>query len=106
MDMQKIGTRIKICRKQRNMTQEDLAEKIDVTPHYIYEIERVSKTMSLSILGKISAVLNISTDYILFGSNNTDSGCRDHLDILIESVPTRNRDDLANNITALLPYIK
>ena len=106
MDTTEIGKRIKICRKQRNLTQEELAERIDVSSHYIYEIERGTKTMSLSILTKLSRELNISTDYILFGSHATDRVCKDHLHLLVESVPVRNRDNLATIIKAILPHMK
>ena len=106
MDTTEIGNRIKICRKQRNLTQEELAERIDVSSHYIYEIERGTKTMSLSILTKLSVELNISADYILFGSHAIDNVCKDQLHILIESVPARNRDNLANIIKAILPHMK
>ncbi len=106
MDTTKIGNRIKICRKQKNLTQEDLAEKLDVSSHYIYEIERGTKTMSLSILIKLSEALGISTDYILFGSHTNDNVCKDHLDLLIENVPAHNRDPLADIIKTILPHMK
>ena len=106
MDTTDIGNRIKICRKQRGFTQEDLAEKIDVSSHYIYEIERGTKSMSLSVLINLSRALGISTDYILFGSRATTKECKDHLNLLIESVPVRNRDNLATIIKAILPHMK
>ena len=50
MNLIAIGNRIKQSRKAQKYTQETLAEKLDVSPHYIYEIERGSKTMSLKML--------------------------------------------------------
>lgn len=47
MDFEQIGMRIKACRKQKHLTQEKLAECLDVSSHYIYELERGVKTMSL-----------------------------------------------------------
>ena len=38
-----LGVRIKQCRTMRKLTQENLAERIDVSSHYIYEIEYVSQ---------------------------------------------------------------
>ena len=106
MDTTQIGNRIKLCRKQRNLTQEDLAEKIDVSSHYIYEIERGTKTMSLPILIKVSETLSISTDYILFGSYATHNECKDRLNLLIETVPVHRRENLATIIKAILPHMK
>lgn len=40
MDFKQIGIRIKKIRYSRGLSQEKLAELIDVSPHYIYEIER------------------------------------------------------------------
>lgn len=66
MDLIEIGKRIKAERKSKNLSQERLAEEINVTPHYIYEIERGLKTMSLETLINLSKALDVTTDYILF----------------------------------------
>ena len=50
MNLIAIGNRIKQSRKKQNYTQESPAEKLEVSPHYIYEIERGSKAMSLKML--------------------------------------------------------
>ncbi|MBP1542834.1 MAG: helix-turn-helix transcriptional regulator [Oscillospiraceae bacterium] len=47
MDLIEIGGRIKAHRKSMGISQEKLAEMIFVSPHYIYEIERGMKAMSL-----------------------------------------------------------
>ena len=67
MNLEKIGLRIKEQRKSLHYTQESLAEKVDVSSHYIYEIEKGLKTMSLPLLMELSNELGISTDYLLFG---------------------------------------
>ncbi len=38
MDLISIGSRIKAERKKLGLSQERLAEQVNVTPHYIYEI--------------------------------------------------------------------
>ena len=65
-----LGVRIKQCRTMRKLTQENLAERIDVSSHYIYEIEKGLKNMSLNTLIDLSTVLNVSTDYLLFGTTS------------------------------------
>lgn len=57
MDFEQIGMRIKACRKQKHLTQEKLAECLDVSSHYIYELERGVKTMSLYTLNDLRLVL-------------------------------------------------
>lgn len=106
MELYKVGERIKLCRKSRKLTQEKLAELIDVSPHYIYEIERGTKCMSIHILEKVSYALNISSDYILFGEDNEISLCRDRLSLIVEQLSPRERERIADILTALLPHLK
>lgn len=110
MDLARVGTRIKNCRQAMNLTQEQLAELIDVSPHYIYEIERGSKTMSLYTLYDLSTSLNVSTDYLLYGDEisnpqNNPAASPDRLALLAESIPTKKRDNVAHIISSILPYI-
>ncbi len=55
---------IKYYRKLRNLTQEDLAEKADVSISYIKQIEsnKEYKNVSLTVILKISKALDISVD--------------------------------------------
>ena len=73
MDLVEIGGRIKAQRKSAGISQEKLAEMTFVSPHYIYEIERGMKSMSLETLMSISRALNISTDFILFGNQPSEA---------------------------------
>lgn len=105
-----IGQRIKTVRKSQNLTQERLAELINVSPHYIYEIEKGLKQMSLETFISITTALDISSDYILFGSvSNTDNHTRhssDHLDILINSLNQKQRKAVTNILCTLIPFLK
>ena len=74
MDLKAIGSRIKAERKKLGLTQEKLSELINVTPHYIYEIERGMKSMSLETLILLSEKMELSTDYILFGVQRKNLG--------------------------------
>lgn len=74
MDLKAIGSRIKAERKKLGLTQEKLAELINVTPHYIYEIERGMKSMSLETLILFAEKLELSADYILFGVQRQNLG--------------------------------
>ena len=52
---------IKKYRKIANLTQQELADKIDVSMHYISQIESANpnKYFTLVIIGRIADVLNI-----------------------------------------------
>lgn len=75
MDWIAIGKRIRNQREVFGYTREVFAEKIDVTPKFCSDIELGVKGMSVSTLCRISNVLNLSADYILFGkeTEETDS---------------------------------
>lgn len=65
-----IGRRIKAARKEKNLTQERLAESINISTNYISEIESKGRIPSFSMLTTICRFLNVSVDDIIF---NTDS---------------------------------
>lgn len=48
-----VGKKILEVRTRRNLTQEELAEKVGSVPSYISNIERKNKCPSLSLLRKI-----------------------------------------------------
>lgn len=104
MNLKDVGMRIKHCRQLKNWTQEEFAEMIDVSPHYIYEIERGLKRMSLRVLDNIATTLNVSADYLLYGSRMDMQP--DELSMLVDNLPPDKRECIAEVISALLPFIK
>lgn len=62
-----IGKRILERRKQLRLTQEELAEKTEVTPQTISTSELGKKALRPENIIRISAALDISTDYLLLG---------------------------------------
>ncbi len=112
MNQIELGHRIRQCRKMKHLTQEKLAELISVSPHYIYEVEKGLKSMSLATFIDLCTVLNVSTDYLLFGTTalptqvDDKSPSLDELSVLLENLSPQKRDDLANILATLLPYLK
>ena len=62
-----MGKRISDRRKQLRLTQDELAEKMDVTPQMISTAELGKKAIRPENLLKLSEALEVSTDYILTG---------------------------------------
>ena len=58
IDYKLIGERIKRARKEKGITQEAMAEKLDVSIGYVSQVERGITKISLDLLGAISSVLN------------------------------------------------
>lgn len=63
-----IGKRIKEVRKQRSLTQADLAELTGMSDSYISYIETAKKQASLESLVQISNALGITVDELLCGN--------------------------------------
>ena len=75
VELKEIGMRICERRRQLNITQEQLAEKMEVSVQMISNLERGNKAIRIDNLIKIGKILNLSTDYILTGdvaANATD----------------------------------
>lgn len=62
------GARILEMRKKRGYTREKLAEYADISVQFLADIERGRKSMKIDILRRIAAALNVTTDYIVNGS--------------------------------------
>ena len=103
MNLIEIGGRIKARRRSVGVSQEKLAEMIFVSPHYIYEIERGMKAMSLETLMRLSEVLDLSTDYMLFGNQTSDNVA---LSEQLNRMDEEHRKRAESAFKALLPYIK
>lgn len=60
LDYNIIGQRIKKARQNKHLTQEDLAEKLDVSVAFLSRIERGSSHINLKRLNQICDILNIT----------------------------------------------
>ena len=65
-----IGTRIRKCRKELGLTQEALAEKIDIAPNYLGQIENGKRGVNLTNLIKIANALDVTFDYLMSDVNS------------------------------------
>lgn len=64
-----IGARIRESRKARGLTQEKLAERIDIAANYLGQIENGHRGVNLTNLIKIANELNITFDYLMSDLN-------------------------------------
>lgn len=70
--LKEMGQRIMTRRKSLCFTQEELAEKIDVSTQMISNLECGKKAIRPENLAKVCRVLDISADYILTGVNTNN----------------------------------
>lgn len=68
IDYAAVGKRIAAIRKKQHMTQEQLAEKTELSIVYISHIENSHSIPSLETLMKLCEVLNVTPDELLLGT--------------------------------------
>lgn len=67
MDKVKIGQFIANCRKDKKITQEQLAEKLNISKNAVSKWERGICLMDMSLLNPLSEILGVSVNDILSG---------------------------------------
>ncbi len=65
MDYILLGRRIRLRRREAGLTQEQLAEKAEISPSFLGHVERGSRKLSLETLLKLCRALNTTADALL-----------------------------------------
>ena len=65
MDLKAVGQRIKSAREAKNLTQEELAALVNLSPTHVSVIERGLKVTKLDTFVAIANVLDVSADTLL-----------------------------------------
>ncbi len=68
-----MGERIRTCRQKSNMTQEKMAEILDISVKHYSEVERGLTGLSVEKLIYLSNLFGVSLDYLLKGNVEEDS---------------------------------
>jgi transcriptional regulator with XRE-family HTH domain len=88
LDYKVIGDRIRKARIDNNLTQENLAEELDVSVAFISRIECGTTHVNLTRLSEICSILNIDEGQILNGvSTDSKNYLSDEFNELMKSCP-------------------
>ncbi len=84
INYKEMGKRIHDRRKELGLTQEKVAEKIDVGPSHFGQIERGDNKCSLAVIVNIATVLELNLDTLIRGidEQNTDTALLEILDTI------------------------
>lgn len=98
MDNKKIGKFIQSLRLELNMTQKDLAEKLYITDKAVSKWETGNSVPDISILEKLSSILNVSVTELISGERidnenleSTDRVIIDNLNIDKKRMKKKNK---------------
>ncbi len=95
IDFKEIGMKIRNLRVESKLTQENLAESVDVNISHISNIETGKVKVSLSLLVRICRALNTTVDYVLANEypHATTPLEREHM-ISIKKLPPEKHEQL------------
>ena len=77
LDYSVIGSRIKQARLAKNMTQEDLADQIDISVAFLSRVERGNSRVILKRLNQLCDLLDVSEGYLLNGASSSSENYLD-----------------------------
>lgn len=101
-----LGDRIKEARKNQKLTQEQVAERLDISVEFIGQIERGIKLPSMQVFVKLIETLNVSADYLLRDSVSTGQLFGDNaIGRKIEKLKPKQRIALEALIDTYIQYL-
>ena len=103
MDDYKIamGKRMKIKRKELNLTQEQMSEILDISTKHYSGVERGVAGLSVENLITVSDVLGLNLDYLIKGECSEDPLIPGRLKELYLNCPSEQRQNLIELLTVV-----
>jgi len=80
MEREPLCVAIRTARKAKGLTQEQLAEILDITPNHMGQIETGTRLPSLKVLYHLAKTLNFSIDDAFFPENGSGMELRRKLE--------------------------
>ena len=104
MDQKAIGKRIKSAREKKGLTQEQLAEQVNLSPMHISVIERGNKLPRLETLINIANVLDVSADILL--QDVVNNQIKLHTSEASNLIAQHSREDQRRVLAALHSFVE
>ena len=103
MDLKAVGQRIKSAREAKNLTQEELAALVNLSPTHVSVIERGLKVTKLDTFVAIANALDVSADTLLIDVvTHSVTGVTNELSEMIEKLPKEKQQRIINAVRALV----
>lgn len=98
-----IGNRIQEIRKRKGLTQEQLAERVNISPHYLSALERGVYNIKLELLVNILNTLDCSADEVFQGVvNNSAKVKASHLSDKLKSLPLNEQKKIFEVVETMI----
>jgi len=106
-----IGNRISYLRKEKGITQEEMAEKLGVTPQAVSKWENDISYPDILLLPKLAEILGVTVDELLSGDHKKETrilpeGQRKNLDDMLFRIYVNSADGDKVRVNLPMPLIK
>jgi len=78
------GGAVKKARRAKGLTQEKLAELIDITPMHVKQLESERRNPSVAVLFRLVSVLDFSLDSLFSGTDDELQDLKDKISLCLE----------------------
>lgn len=102
MDYFEIGQRIRKARKAHGLSQEELAERAEISVTHMSHIETGNTKLSLPVLVQIAETLEVRTDDLLFGADQmTVSSSMEDIASVLERCNVQEAKIISDTVKAM-----
>lgn len=98
---ERMGRIIKAVRVEREISQSDLAELVDLSVPYISNIETGKSKASLETIVNIANALNVTVDRLLFGNVQNSGDCSSELRELFSDCSTYEKSVIFDTVNSI-----
>jgi len=85
-DVKEFGARLKGLRTEKGLTQEVLADSLNISWDHLCRIERGNRMCSFSLAMDIARYFNVSLDFLAFGKSNDSEVLQERLISMAEEL--------------------
>lgn len=101
MDYYKIGQKIRKIRKAHGLSQEELAERIDISTTHMSHIETGNTKLSLPVFVDIATALDVRTDDLLDDNSVTTSAALEEISSVLDHCNVQQARVIADLVKAM-----
>ena len=104
IDNAEVGKRIEYKRKCRGYTREKLSEYADISVQFLADIERGRKSMTVATLRRIAAALDVTTDYIVNGTEQFTEN--EHINTMLSALSPYHKEQAEKLVAIFAETLK
>ena len=101
-----LGTNVQKYRKNKNLTQTELAEKLGISQKHLSDIETGTKFPSAGLIEKLAKELNVSVAFLFGGSDPSVSDISNNVATLIMNQLSPTLNDMSQDVEDIKKMLK